>query len=283
MSIIKHLALTVEKSGLVSVSDLTKVAAALQKQVARDFAPIWNIHATISAFAHLEDVPIGYWPLIVAEVVEGAAGYHEDKDGQPFSLIAVGDSWSLTASHECLEMLADPFGKRIIAGESPKKGQGRVEFLVEVCDPSEDEKYAYTVNGVLVSDFYTPRYFDPVKSTGVQYSFGGAITAPRQVLPGGYLSWHDPKDDQWWQLTYFGKKPVVKSLGKFDNKFKNFRSFIDFHTPQLYRLSGLGNKTAGMKLLLASRASTSKSTNVKATQWRQQIASLRKATKTSSK
>ena len=35
-----------------------------------------------------------------------------------------------------------------------------MEFLVEVCDPCEVPALGYTVNGVRVSDFYTPRYFD---------------------------------------------------------------------------------------------------------------------------
>lgn len=49
-----------------------------------------------------------------------------------------------------------------------------------------------TVNGVLVSDFYTPHFFDPVKNASVRYSFTGAIDKPRQVLRGGYISWHNP-------------------------------------------------------------------------------------------
>jgi hypothetical protein len=53
-------------------------------------------------------------------------------------------------------MLADPFGDRLIAGQSPKEDQGRVEFLVEVCDPPEDQAASYRVNNVLVSDFTPP-------------------------------------------------------------------------------------------------------------------------------
>src|SRR6266576_6124641 len=110
--------------------DVARVAAALQRQATRDFGPIWNILATVDSFPRLEDVPVGYWQLIAATDIQrpGAAGVHEDKDGQPFALIAMSDSWSLTASHEMLEMLADPFGKRVIPGKSPKSGQGRVEF-----------------------------------------------------------------------------------------------------------------------------------------------------------
>jgi hypothetical protein len=80
---------------------------------------------------------------------------------------------------------------------------GRVEYLVEVCDPSEDIKYSYQVNGVTVSDFYTPHYFDPVASAGVRYSFTGAIDAPRKVLDGGYISWRNPVNDHWLQLRMF--------------------------------------------------------------------------------
>src|SRR5919204_1866239 len=158
-------------------SDVSRVAAALQRQAARDLGPIWDRTATVDAFPRLEDVPVGYWPMIVETDigVRGAAGVHEDKDGQPFALITMSDSWSLTASHEMLEMLADPFGKRIIAGRSPKRGQGRVEFLVEVCDPCEADEFAYTVNDVLVSDFYTPHFFDPKPAQGVRYSFTEAI------------------------------------------------------------------------------------------------------------
>jgi hypothetical protein len=274
--LVTHVALTVEKDKLVSTAELMRVGAALQKQVSRDFAHVWGVHATVSAFGKMEDVPLGYWPVIVTASVNGAAGYHEDKNGQPFALVEAGPSWSLTASHEALEMLADPFGKRLMAGTSPKPKQGRVEFLVEVCDPSEDEKYAYMVNGVLVSDFYTPHYFDPVKTAGVHYSYTGAITAPRQVLPGGYLSWHDPVSDHWFQELYFNGKRTFKNLGKFDaKKFGSYRSFTNFHTPEVQRLSQLAKGSPMMKSAAASTRMTDDSTASKATLWRDQIHALR--------
>src|SRR5262245_8723229 len=158
----------VSETRRVKNRDLMRVCAALQKQIARDFEPIWKVPATVDSFEKLEDVPIGYWPIIVRDDIgyPGAAGIHLDQDGQPFSLVQFEPQWALTASHEVLEMLADPFGSRVIAGDSIKSGQGRVEYLVEVCDPSEAAEFGYTVNGVLLSDFYTPAYFDPVSSTG---------------------------------------------------------------------------------------------------------------------
>jgi len=279
--LIHYVALTVEKPKLVSFSELTKVGAALQKQVSRDFGPLWGIHGIVSAFATPEDVPLGYWPVIVTEKVHGSPGYHEDSSGQPFSLVQAGDSWSLIASHETLEMLADPFGKRLIAGQSPKRGQGRVEFLVEVCDPTEAAANAYSVNGILVSDFYTPRYFDPVGSRNVQYSYSGAVRRPREVLAGGYLSWHDPKSDHWWQLSHFGKAPKLKDLGAFDSKFKSFRAFTDSHAPETHRLAHLGKASKPLQDALKSRDSAEQSTSSRARSWRSQIEALREEARSS--
>jgi hypothetical protein len=230
--LIRHVALT-SVSSSVSPAALMPVAAALQKQVARDFGPIWRRRATVSPFATLEDVPLGYWPLIVVDRLQQGAGVHLDEEGQPYSLIEATPDWSLTASHECLEMLADPFGSRLVAGSSPKGDQGRVEFLVEVCDPCEAADFAYTVNGVVVSDFYTPSYFDPVAAGGVRYSFTGHVQRPRQVLPGGYLSWHDPVSGQWWQERFFDTTPKVVSLGRMDrNRGMSAREFVNLHTAE---------------------------------------------------
>jgi hypothetical protein len=214
-------------------ADLATVAAALQRQAIRDFSPIWNQEgATVDAFPTLEDVPVGYWPMIIVPDVRNASGFHEDQNGQPFALIEMSDSWSLTASHEMLEMIADPWGSRLVPGRSIKEDQGRVEYLVEVCDPSEADAFAYTVNDVLVSDFYSPRFFDPEPVPGVRYSFTGAITAPRQVLRGGYLSWRDPVSDDWWQQTWFqGDAPTFRNLGPLDAaQFSSPREFIDQKT-----------------------------------------------------
>ena len=72
--LVRHVALVVEKS-TVKHTEVSRVAAALQKQVTRDFAPIWEVKATVDPFVRLEDVPLGYWPVIVMDNVQGAAGY----------------------------------------------------------------------------------------------------------------------------------------------------------------------------------------------------------------
>lgn len=216
----------------LSFSEISTVAAALQTQATRDFGPAWGIQCTVDGFATLEEVPVGYWPVIVVNDVQGAEGFHTDDRSQPYALVKYSSSWSLTASHECLEMLADPFGSRLMAGQSPKPDQGRVEFLVEICDPAESSQFAYAINGVLVSDFYNPHYFDPISAMGVQYSYTGAITQPLQVLQGGYLSWHEPVTDHWWQMLYFGETPEFNDLGVIDQQDgKSLREIIDQLTP----------------------------------------------------
>ena len=274
---IQQLAL-VSESTRAKAGDLLKVAAALQKQATRDLAPIWDITATVDAFDKLEDVPIGYWPMIVMDDIGfNAAGIHLDKDNQPFALINASpdlDTWSLTASHEALEMLVDPFGNKVVAGDSPKDGQGRVSFLVEVCDPSEAAEFAYTVNGVLVSDFYAPHFFDPVVAPGVRYSFTGAVTEPRQVLRGGYLSWEDPVSTHWWQEIWFGgNQPTFRDLGPLDQRAGSLRAQIDrLTTAETAKAIDTGRKVAEAAGL--TLAVNHNSTSSKAAMWRDQIGDL---------
>jgi len=219
-------------SGRLSMSTVAQVAAALQKQAARDFAPIWNVTATVDAFGSLDDVPMGYWPILVGQEGQGGGGVHLDEDNQPYALVDFTPDWTITASHECLEMLADPFGNRLVAGDGPNPDRpGRVEFLVEVCDPCEAPGLGYTVNGVRVSDFYTPQYFDPSQPAdspgAARYDFRGHIKAPRKVLRGGYLSWREAAGN-WFQERFFGRKPEFPpSIGRFDKSFGSLRSWID--------------------------------------------------------
>ena len=211
---LRHIGI-VSQSKKIKSADVAVASAAIQKQVSRDFGPLWQIEATVSYFAKLTDVPLGYWPVIIKDNInqKGAAGVHLDDNKQPYALVQTEDYWQLATSHEILEMLADPSGNRLQTGISPKKGEGRVQFLVEVCDPCEDASFAYHVNGILVSDFYTPHYFDPAVTAGTRYSFTGSLTQPRQVLKGGYLSWFDPITKHWLQETYFGSKPAIRDLG----------------------------------------------------------------------
>lgn len=258
----------------IGFSEVSKVSAAIQKQVTRDFGPIWDIEATVDPFAKLEDVPTDYWPVIIRTNIgaPGAGGFHSDNTGNPFALVKASSDWSLTASHETLEMLADPFGNRTVAGDSPKPDQGRVEFLVEVCDPSEGADFGYTSNGILVSDFYTPRFFDPIQAPSVRYSFTGAITEPRQVLSDGYLSWHDPISDHWFQLRFFGQRTFA-DLGVLNASNGSIRSQIDAITEQAVAAVRSSTKNSLMAAQAAGQMND-QSSAMRAKSLRQQIAAI---------
>jgi hypothetical protein len=233
-ALLRNVAL-VSDSPSVGFNDVTTVAAALQKQATRDFAPVWQVNATVTAFAKLEAVPVDYWPVILRDDIDepGAAGYHTDDNGQPFSLVQIDDNWPLTASHEVLEMLADPFGSRTVAGSPPPQAPAniralkRVVYLVEVCDPCEDNQFAYGVNGVTLSDFITPHYYDPTTHNGVRYSFQGAVTRPHTVLEGGYVSFGDPKTNEWYQIVVVNGQAKLRSLGKLNRNGRSLREVID--------------------------------------------------------
>jgi hypothetical protein len=238
------------RSTSVSLADLAKVAAALSVQVSRDLSSIWGISASVSALPNPDSINPGVWPIfIVDNLPDGEAGIHLTDHMQPYALVLAGDTWSLSASHECLEMLVDPSGNwlipssavQIVNGEIQDLGSEKYEYLVEVADPSEDPSNAYMVNDVLVSDFYTPRYFDPVSAgSGVRYSFSGKITRPRQVLPGGYLSWLNPQTGKMQQLQYFGQPTIIDipSPSPSSNR-TTLRGRVDAVSPSAARFSRL--------------------------------------------
>jgi hypothetical protein len=151
-------------------------------------------------------------------------------------------------SHEVLEMLVDPQGTLTRAGNSPKSGQGRVEYLIEVCDPCQASRFAYSVNSVMVSDFYTPQYFDPVKSSGVRYDFSGQLRGPREVLDGGYLSWFDPQTRHLFQLQVDGKKMTIADKGEVPFAVESLRAFSDRVSADRRDSVIRGGSRAGLRL-----------------------------------
>lgn len=228
------IALTHDPDVRITPEKLGAVGAALQKQVTRDFAPAWGQSATVGAFFG-GTVPPGYWEIRVKRTLDssGTLGYHHRLHHEPSAVVEHTRDWPLTASHELLEMLADPWGARLVAADDPRGTNARVQVLVEACDPCED--FSYTVDGIGVSDFVLPAYYGPHRwrYTGQppggreRYSFTGAISAPLSLARGGYLSFVDTKG-VWWQQRWFGSRRSVKRLGRMDEAdARSPREFID--------------------------------------------------------
>ena len=172
----------------IPVEALAPVAAALQTQIMRDFAPEWRAGAVVAAVS-FDAIPAGYLPLIVQDTLEaqGVNGFHRTRgDDTPYIVVPYGPNWSLAASHELLRVLANPSGSARQPGPSRLSGQGIVEYLIDVCGPCQDGSAAYAIDGVAVSDFCTRAFFG---TGGPTYSFTGAVRAPFEPAANGVVTW----------------------------------------------------------------------------------------------
>ena len=133
-------------------------------------------------------------------------------------------------------MLVDPYGNRLQSSKAIgistsgviEETQGEFNYLVEACDPCEANGYAYSIQGVAVSDFITPHFYDPVETSGTRYSFTGAIKAPRQILPGGYISYINMETSEWQQILWVDPRqpPTINDLGS-ATPGKSLRVWVD--------------------------------------------------------
>src|SRR5258708_24239792 len=113
-----NIRIAVINASTVLTDDQVQAAVpALQTQVHRDFAPIWGIDADVSFVPSGSNPNPGLWWLTVLDDSDqaGALGYHDITDqGLPLGKGFAGTDlkyskqWTVTASHELLEMLADP-------------------------------------------------------------------------------------------------------------------------------------------------------------------------------
>lgn len=229
----------IDNTGVVDPGELAAVAAAISIQVTRDLSQFWPVSATVQVLPANTGVPPGFLPVfLVGNLPQGEGGVHLAVNNQPYANVQVGNGWTVAASHEVCEMLVDPSTNKTYAATAiavDNAGNvldidGTFEYLVEVCDPSESPDFAYSINGVVVSDFYTPNYFDSQAAAGVRYSFTQALKAPRRVLAGGYLTWHDPVMGVWNQLNWVDTSaakiiPVSGMAGA-----RSFREQVDAQT-----------------------------------------------------
>jgi hypothetical protein len=252
------------------------VVASIGKQITRDFEPIWGVTGALSVDNHdvwtkmRKENPGG--PVdsdspdvageVVRRVVEGQVlegidwrttgivyltdgqsdfgGVHVDiqvntNNDIPYALVGCTDSdWSVVFSHEVLELLGDPYGKRMATRKSVRQ-----LWIVEVCDPPEDTRFAYDIDGVKASDFLLPQYFNE-KTTDKKLSFRGNITHPFTIREGGYLSYLDLRDNRWKQITWFGgsgPKVVTLSASNDFEKVKRSAALATHkHPNSFYRL-----------------------------------------------
>lgn len=202
-----HTLSLINESTVVTDEELAKIAPALQKQINRDFREHWFTNAEVVAIEKGDTPAEDTWWIVVADdtQVANALGYHDlTPDLHPVALIGAqtdldaGASLSVTISHEALEMLGDPRINLLV--EDPHSGR---EYAYENCDACEADEFGYRIDGILVSDFVLPEYFDPTyRGKHAPLDFAAKITEPFSLLPGGYLSYREiGGDGEWKQVT----------------------------------------------------------------------------------
>ena len=191
----------INESSVVNPGDVPAVVEALQTQVNDHFMPAWGSGAHLIAVPQGASPPPGTWWLVILDDSDqaGALGYHDlTSAGLPLGKVFArtdlqyNAEWTVTVSHELLEMLGDPDINLSVQ-------IGSQEFVAyEDCDAVEADQFAYSIDGVLVSDFVTPAWFMP--GYPGPYDHGGHCPKPLTLLQGGYIGVWRPGGG-WTQVS----------------------------------------------------------------------------------
>lgn len=205
----------------VSRNDIIAACAAFTKQLQLHVAPAWGFGGTV------EPVEAGGTFDAVLQLANnppqgldgGVEGYHdESKAGQLRAYVfksvsdQFGEPWTVTASHELCELVGNPYTTFYAYGRHPTKNYV-VFYWRELADAVQER--TYSVDGVQVSDFVLPAYFDRARK-GAQLDYLSTRgLKPLATARGGYVGYYDPRlgSDQ----TYFPKTDTV-ARARFDAK-----------------------------------------------------------------
>jgi hypothetical protein len=216
--------------GLLSDEEVQTAVRAVNRQIAEDFAPYWNVSGTlrlegISSGGPRADDTIDMQGEAILYIwdeadVPDALGYHEaNYRGIPYGFVFVdiatelGENWTVTFSHEALELLGDRQANLLVQGPHPEQPQRTVYHWREMCDAVQTE--TYFIDDVEVSNFVLPLYFTAEPEAGSRNDFLGRLYESANgeftplpsfgVNPGGYVGFYDPMLRD--HATVKGKKP----------------------------------------------------------------------------
>lgn len=202
------------KSTVMKDADVESIFGAIQKQVSNDFAPVWGVDAAITFFIAGNNPPAGSWNITVFDDADqaGALGYHDiTPDGLPLGKVFArttqqdNSSVSVCASHETLEMLADPDINLCAERDNTSTGAPLALYAYEVGDPVEADNFGYNVTGAdnttwVLSDFVYPAWFEGFRPSGsTQFDRTRAVNGPFVLAAGGYISVMQLQHRSGWQ------------------------------------------------------------------------------------
>lgn len=211
----------IDQSSNYQFEYLQKIAQAMTKQTKEHFNPYWGSGGEVVAYSSESDIPESAWRCyIVSEMDEaekGLAGFHltETRNGITYPYLKVkynGKKTERTISHESLETWEDPYVTNFKLVKAIDASRKSIEILVEVSDPVQSDEYGYEIDGILVSNFFTPAFYNLIDIPGTKYDYAGWLTKPRQLLDGGYISFKDSYG-VWWQAFNRQNVIIFKKLG----------------------------------------------------------------------
>lgn len=207
ISVINH------TNGQLSDEEVQKVLRAINCQIEGDFEPYWSLGARLrlegksgkkpspqSLSDMRGDAVLYLWDKVN---VKDALGYHDrNNSGIPFGFVFTelakqfGESWTVTLSHEALELIADPEVNLLVAGPHPSDPDRDVFHWYEMCDAVQTE--TYKIDGVEVSNLVLPLYFTGGEEEGGRNDFLGRSHKGKTLTsfginPGGYVGFFDPQ------------------------------------------------------------------------------------------
>jgi hypothetical protein len=229
ISVINH------TNGALPDSEVQLAVRAVNRQIAEDFFPYWGVGATLRlegdsgllayepSTQHPPDVRgeavIYVWS---PTNVTGALGYHDANfAGVPYSCVfpgvwrPSGQPWSVTLSHEALEMIVDPQVNLMVMGPHPRNPKLTVFHYYEVCDAVKME--VYEIDGVMVSNFLLPPYFTNTEEVGSRNdflcrSYRGRTLKSFGVNPGGHIGFWNPVTRKAESFYLPGDAAAAKAL-----------------------------------------------------------------------
>ena len=193
---------------------LQVVIRAINRQINEDFLPYWSFGAILRLEGAIGEKPDknslldlrgdGVIYLWDETDMADALGYHESNAlGIPYGFVftelskKLKEPWSVTLSHEALEMLGDSQGNLLIQGVHPTQPAVEVFHWFEMCDAVQAQ--TYKIDNIEVSNFVLPLYFTLEEQQGGRNDFLNRKDAEGKTLqsfgvaPGGYIGFYDPR------------------------------------------------------------------------------------------
>lgn len=211
----------------ISDRKVQHIVRAVNRQIIEDFMPIWGVGRELqlqaSSFTPTldedilkEDIVRGSAAIYLVDqaTVAGALGYHAlNNAGVPYGFVYTdlsnGDDWSVTLSHEALELVLDPNVNALIIGPDPEGSNDTVLHTYEVCDAVE--RTSYFIDEVEVSNFVTPAYFTIGDELGTRNDFLGIGVESFNALQNCHLAYLHL--NQGWK-TFYGHSELKISKAK---------------------------------------------------------------------